>query len=144
MLANDTDPDAGDTLTVQSVDTTGTLGTVTITNAGADVSYDPNGQFEALNAGETDTDTFTYTVSDGNGGTDTATVTITITGVTDGGGNTPPTAVDDVDTVSEDGPAIGVDVLANDTDPDAGDTLTVDRGRHHRHPRAASPTTAPT
>jgi VCBS repeat-containing protein len=81
VLANDTDPDASDTLTVQSIDTTGTSGLVT--NNGTNVTYDPNGQFESLNDGETATDTFTYTISDGSGGTDTATVTVTITGVTD-------------------------------------------------------------
>ena len=119
VLANDTDPDASDVLTVQAVDTTGTLGTVT--NNGTDVTYDPNGQFDALEDGETDTDTFTYTVSDGNGGTDTATVTVTIVGST----NASPTAVDDTGNANEDGPAVIVDVLANDSDPDAGQTLVV-------------------
>jgi VCBS repeat-containing protein len=119
VLANDTDPDASDTLSVTAVDTTGTLGSVT--NNGTDVTYDPNGQFDALEDGETDTDTFTYTVSDGHGGTDTATVTVTINGST----NAPPTALDDVDNANEDGPAVTVNVLANDSDPDAGQTLVV-------------------
>ena len=52
-------------------------------NADGSMVYDPNGQFEYLDVGETDTDSFTYTVSDGNGGTDTATVTITISGSED-------------------------------------------------------------
>jgi uncharacterized delta-60 repeat protein len=43
-------------------------------------TYDPNGQFETLTAGETAIDTFTYMITDGVL-TDTATVTITITGV---------------------------------------------------------------
>ncbi|MEM7579640.1 MAG: cadherin-like domain-containing protein, partial [Cyanobacteria bacterium P01_A01_bin.80] len=42
--------------------------------------YNPNGQFESLNQGETATDTFTYTINDGNGLTDTATVSVTING----------------------------------------------------------------
>jgi VCBS repeat-containing protein len=118
VLSNDVDPDASDTLTVSGVDTTGTQGQVT--NNGTDVTYDPNGKFDALNDGETDTDTFTYTVSDGHGGTDTATVTITINGSTNGS----PTAVDDASGANENGPGVTVDVLANDTDPDT-DPLTV-------------------
>ena len=51
-------------------------------------------------------------------------MTITITGVND-----PPTAVDDANTTTEDAPvsAAAAGVLANDTDPDAGDTKTVVR-----------------
>ena len=40
-------------------------------------------------------------------------------------GNTPPTANDDVDTTDQDVP-VNIDVLANDTDPDVGDILSVD------------------
>ena len=85
VLTNDNDPE-GDTLSITSIDITGTLGTVT-NNGDGTFTYDPNGQFEALNVGDTATDSFTYTVSDGNGGTDTATVTITIDGAFD---NIPP------------------------------------------------------
>lgn len=83
VLANDTDADTTDTLTVTTIDTTGTNGTVTITNGGADITYDPGTAYDYLAAGDTATDTFTYTVSDGHGATDTATVTITINGVND-------------------------------------------------------------
>lgn len=76
VLANDSDPDA-DPLTLASLDTTGTSGTVTITSNQA--LYDPNGQFDSLAIGATDTDTFVYTVSDGQGGSDTASVVVTIT-----------------------------------------------------------------
>lgn len=81
VLFNDLDVDVTDILTVSSIDSTGALGLVT--NNGTNVTYDPNGQFEVLNDGETATDSFTYTISDGSGGIDTATVTVTITGVTD-------------------------------------------------------------
>jgi CSLREA domain-containing protein len=118
VLANDNDPDVGDTKTVTAVDTSGTLGTVT--NNGTDVTYDPNGTFEALGAGDTATDTFSYTMADAFGNTSGATVTVTINGTNDG-----PTANADAGTLSEDGPAVTVDVLANDTDPDTGDTKTV-------------------
>ena len=80
VLDGDTDVD-GDTLVVDSVDDTGTIGTVT--SNGTDVTYDPDDQFEPLAAGETATDTFSYVVSDGNGGSDTATVTVTIYGQND-------------------------------------------------------------
>ena len=45
-------------------------------------TYDPNGQFESLDDGETGIDKFNYTISDGNGETDKAIVTIFIDGKT--------------------------------------------------------------
>ena len=117
VLANDSDVDVNDTLSVASLDTTGTVGSVAIVNG--QVVYDPNGQFESLGAGESTTDSFSYTVSDGNGGTATATVTVTINGVNDG-----PTAADDTAGTSQDN-AVVIDVLANDSDPDANDVLSV-------------------
>ena len=104
IVGNDDDVD-GDTLHVLSIGTPPTQGSVTITNGGADVSYDPNQD-------ATGSDSFTYTVSDGNGGTDAATVSITITAVND-----PPIANDDSAMVMEDTPT-AIDVLGNDTDPD--------------------------
>jgi VCBS repeat-containing protein len=78
VLSNDTDPD-GDALRVASVDTTGTQGTVTITNGGADLRYDPAGQFTSLKADETATDTFSYKAGDGTSeSTLAATVTVTV------------------------------------------------------------------
>ncbi len=82
IAANFTDVDASDSHTF-SVDTTGTLGSVT-DNGDGTFGYDPAGAFESLAAGETATDSFTYTVDDGNGGTATETVTITINGSNDG------------------------------------------------------------
>ena len=110
VLANDTDADTGDTLTVQSV-TNPANGTVA-DNGDGTVTYTPAANFHG-------TDTFTYTVSDGNGGTDTATVSITVNPVNDA-----PVAVDDTASTNED-TAVVIDVLANDTDADTGDTLTV-------------------
>src|SRR4029077_8160335 len=75
---------------------------------------------QSLGVGQTATDTFTYTMEDGSGATSTATVTVTVVGANDG-----PTAVADKATVQEDGPAVTIDVLANDTDPDNGDSKTV-------------------
>lgn len=77
VLANDSDLD-GDPLTLTALDTVGTTGTVTI--VGSQAVYDPNGQFDSLEGGQSATDTFSYTVSDGED-TDTASVTVTVQGV---------------------------------------------------------------
>jgi len=122
VLANDTDVDAGDVLSVSNLDTTGTVGLVT-DNGDGTFSYNPNGQFESLAAGETATDSFSYTVSDGNGGTDTATVSVTINGVNDA-----PVAMDDSGIgfiTDEDSSFTTANVLANDTDVDTSDVLSV-------------------
>ena len=81
VLINDLDPDAYDLLLVTAVDTSGTVGAVIGWGPRGTFTYDPNGKFEYLQAGESATDSFTYTVSDASGDTDTATVTITIRGV---------------------------------------------------------------
>ncbi|MCP4022076.1 MAG: tandem-95 repeat protein, partial [Desulfobacteraceae bacterium] len=119
-LTNDTDPDTTDTYSVDSIDTTGTKGSVT-DNGDGTLDYDPNGQFNYLESGQSATDTFTYTVSDGNGGTDTATITITVTG-----GNDDPTAIDDNFSTDANTAFTTGDVLLNDTDADPSDTLSVD------------------
>ena len=79
VLANDLDVD-GDTLTATNLDTSSTLGLVTL-NADGSFTYDPNGQFNFLLPGQIATDTFSYTANDGTGDSNVATVTITIIGV---------------------------------------------------------------
>jgi VCBS repeat-containing protein len=95
LLTNDTDANPGATLSVATVqDANGNnvpLGTATMlpsgalltVNANGTFTYDPNGEFNSLAAGQTATDTFTYTLSDSVGETslNSAKVTITITGV---------------------------------------------------------------
>lgn len=83
VLGNDTDPDGPPPLTIASVNTAGTLGRVT--NNGTSVAYDPNGQFETLNVGDTATDSFGYTACDSFAppACSTATVTVTIDGAND-------------------------------------------------------------
>ena len=66
-LDNDSDPD-GDTLSIESVDTSSLLGTLTVNSDGS-MHYQAPPMYHG-------TDSFTYTISDGNGGTDTATVGI--------------------------------------------------------------------
>jgi hypothetical protein len=119
VLNNDSDPDVGDTITVTALDTSGTVGDVNAWDPDGSLTYDPNGQFEYLQTGDSAIDSFTYTVSDDNGGTDTATVIITINGVND-----PPVAVND-SAVTDEGTPVIIDVLNNDSDVD-GDTPTVD------------------
>ncbi len=82
VLANDTDPNPLDTLSVSGIDTTLTQGTV-VDNGDGTFDYDPNGQFDSLNTGEQAFDTFTYTLQDDDGGTNVATVTVTINGAND-------------------------------------------------------------
>lgn len=110
VLANDTDAD-GNTLTLVSA-TQGANGATAL--SGNDVLYTPNSAY--LGA-----DTFTYVVSDGQGGTATGTVTLA---VLPAGTNVAPVAVDDTVSVKLDTPKT-IAVLANDTDANSGDTLTV-------------------
>ena len=89
------------------------------------VTFDPNGEFEALAAGETDTTTLSYQISDGEGGFDTATITVTI-----GGDNDAPSVDNnpgnqtgaDADTIP--GTSAPIDVPAIFGDADATDSLT--------------------
>ncbi len=129
LLANDTDPDTGDTLRLTAVNGQATFVGQTITlasgarllvNADGSYSYDPNGRYAALAAGQTATDSFTYTVTDSQGATSRATVTLTVTGANDA-----PVAQADTANAAANGrltltPAA---LLANDTDLDSGDTL---------------------
>ena len=71
VRANDSDPD-GDVLTVTAV-TQPTSGRVTITGAGATVTYTP-----VAGASSAAPQTFSYTTSDGRGGTAPASVTATV------------------------------------------------------------------
>ena len=134
VLANDTDPE-DDVLIITAVDGDTNVGQaitlasdalVQLNPDGRTFNYDPNGQFEDLQVGESRDDTFTYTISDGDL-TDMATVTIKVTGVND-----IPDAVDDQDgatgpfvfTTDEDSPFKTGSVLVNDTDPE-DDPLSV-------------------
>src|SRR4051812_13522324 len=81
VLANDTVPGPGNkNLTVTGLDTSGTVGTVTVNSASTSVNYDPAGHFNDLTAGQHATDTFRYRATDGPHTSSPATVTLTITG----------------------------------------------------------------
>jgi len=113
VLADDSDPDAGDILSVTSTPVSGPANGSLTLNANGTFSYTHNG-------GETTSDSFTYQVCD-NGNPSlcaTATVSIVITPANDG-----PTANADSLTVGEGGTQTVLDstatsVRANDTDPD--------------------------
>uniref|UniRef100_UPI0030C6A83F Ig-like domain-containing protein n=1 Tax=Aurantiacibacter hainanensis TaxID=3076114 RepID=UPI0030C6A83F len=106
-----TDVDTSDTHT-WVLNTSGTAGSV-INNADGTYSYDSNGAFEYLAAGETATDTFQYGVTDSSGATSFATATVTVTGQNDD-----PVAEDDE--IANDGLAgvklTGASVLVFDND----------------------------
>lgn len=118
LLANDSDPDASDRLTLSGVSGGGTLGRVTLNSDGT-ITYDTDGSFEALAAGETATDQFTYTITDGHGDSATATVTVTIAG-----DNDQPEAKADTARTNED-TVLRITPLANDSDVDTSDRLRV-------------------
>ncbi len=70
VLANDSDPDPGQTLSVSSIPSGPSNGAVVV-NADNTITYTPASAF-------TGADAFTYAVSDGAGGTDTASVAVTV------------------------------------------------------------------
>jgi VCBS repeat-containing protein len=109
LLANDSDLDTSDTLTISAVDTTNTQGTVQINSDGT-VTYTPATAFQSLSVGESITDQFTYTLDDGNNHTATAIVSVTVNGIND-----IPIANNDTATTDED-TATTIAVLDNDSD----------------------------
>ena len=120
LIANDWDFE-GDTLTVTQIDTTGTSGTVLLTDpANGIVTYDPAGQFESLALNDTAEDTFTYTLSDGTT-TVEQTVTITLTGANDA----PVVSAALSGGAGEDDAGFNVDLLAGASDVDDGAVLSI-------------------
>jgi VCBS repeat-containing protein len=90
LLANDTDVDNGDTLSVSGVFGSSAHGAkVTLNNDVITYNATYSAWAQSLAAGQTAQDTFTYTINDGHGGTSTATVTLTVNGLNDA-----PTGVD--------------------------------------------------
>ena len=105
---------------IRSVDGTGILGEATRTNDS--IKYDPQGQFDYLNDGESATETFTYKISDDifPGVFSQASITITINGVNDG-----PRLVDDEVDVTVPN-SVTFNPLDNDNDVDMGDSIELD------------------
>ncbi|XQF90962.1 Ig-like domain-containing protein [Pseudoalteromonas espejiana] len=107
VLSNDTDIE-NDALSISSVNAI--TGSVTV--SGSNIVYTPEADFNGQA-------TVGYTLSDG---TDTAggVLTITVTPVNDA-----PVAASDTATINEDAPETTIDVITNDTDADATDTLSI-------------------
>ena len=119
VLGNDSDPDAGQTISVVDY-TQPANGSVTL-NPNGSFTYTPDPDFNGP-------DSFTYKISDGAGPTGTATVNITVTAVNDA-----PVAGDDEYTVAEDSGQTGhFGLMTNDTDADiatnADELVTVGTG----------------
>ena len=128
VLANDVDPDVGDSLHVanSSVGTWhGSYGDLSLAANGS-YAYTLNSSaanVQALGRNAVVTDSFAYTAQDdGNNPLQAVSaLTVTITGTNDG-----PQAAVDTAGVKEDGSVTAAgNVLANDTDVDVGDTLAV-------------------
>lgn len=113
-LGNDSDADVatnGDHLVITEV--TGAVhGGVELAADGLSLTYTPAANWSGSEVLE-------YTISDDGHATDTANITITVQAVNDG-----PTANADTISTNED-IAVQIDVLANDTDVDTADTLTI-------------------
>ena len=110
VLANDTPAATGDTLTI--IDVKAPNGTATISNNSTRISYAPK-------ANANGTELVVYTARSTNGGVATGTVSFTITAVNDA----PDAVNDDVQVLSQ--PNQTINVLANDTNVDTGETLTI-------------------
>ena len=110
VLANDLPAETGNTLSIASAKANN--GTVNTNTAKDRILYKPNANFVG-------TDLIVYTVRSSNGGTADATATITVTSVNDA-----PNAVADTLTVTT-AANQSVNVLANDTNVDANETLTI-------------------
>ncbi|WP_191058238.1 Ig-like domain-containing protein [Geminicoccus harenae] len=82
LLANDSDPDRNDPISLVSVDPVSQKGaTVAIDPSTGQIHYLANGSaFDRLAPGETVTDHFTYTIRDGSNARSTATVYVKVTG----------------------------------------------------------------
>jgi hypothetical protein len=113
VLENDTDADhATGSLTITGL-TNGLLGTLSL--SGVNVVFSPTPTLCG-------TGNFSYQVADGSGATSniaTGTVTINCS-------NSAPTANNDSAIVTEDSTNNTINLIANDTDPDLGDTSSID------------------
>ncbi len=121
LLTNVTDVDTEDTLSVDAatIVTTGDL--AGITRNGNTLSISP-AAYNALAATDTETVTYNYDVIDGEGGRVAHSATITINGANDAPEADAAVSV----TVTEDDASTNVDLLDGASDPDNGDSVSVD------------------
>jgi VCBS repeat-containing protein len=129
LLANDTDPDTGDVLSIAGFDSITALGNAVSMDAAGNLVFDPStssgqgigNRYQYLAQGQIATDTFNYSITDTAGATSTAQVNMTIAGLNDA-----PVAAADAAYVREDLNITATgNVLGNDTDIDQGTILSV-------------------
>lgn len=119
---NDFDPDAEDSISLEAFDETGAAGGVLLGNEGGGLTFNPNGDFDDLGAGETRETTFSYTISDEAGAEGTGTITVTVTGLNDA----PTDGFLSAGDLTEDETLTGNLILDSGvTDIDATDVLTI-------------------
>ena len=115
FVVGDTEYDPGDSVVMPS-------GITLSVASNGDVTYDPDGQFDDYNEGDTlpSPDKFTYVIEDTEGYTNSAKATLDIHGVADS-----PVAEDNIYTTDENTAQL-MSVLENDSDPDTDqDKLTI-------------------
>ncbi|OGS74653.1 MAG: hypothetical protein A2063_10315 [Gallionellales bacterium GWA2_60_142] len=121
LLANDTDPDVGDTLALTGFDATTALGNTVTQDASGSLSLDIGNDCQSLGTGQTATDSFGYTISDNTGATASSVVEVTIVGANDA----PVLATLIAAQQANEDAAFNFAIPANTfTDIDNGDTLT--------------------
>ncbi|MBV9836448.1 MAG: tandem-95 repeat protein, partial [Alphaproteobacteria bacterium] len=116
VLANDTDPDAGDSRTLIAVSPADKGSLIVLDNH---LVFAPGMDFLHLAQGASEVVTATYTMQDGFGAPSSSSVEITVVGAND-----VPTAIPDI---ASGGPTdiLTIDVLANDLDADDGHVLSL-------------------
>ena len=119
VLANDTDVDAHDALTVTGASVASGGGSVSIVDN--KLVYDPGTAYNSLPAGQSATVMINYTISDGHGGTASSTATVTITGTNDAASITGNAAGD----VLEDGDVLTTGGTLIVSDVDTGEAVLV-------------------
>lgn len=117
VLSNDSDVE-GDELTLAATDVAGSGGGRFVVDGSMNLTFDPNGEFEDLQVGETRETSFTYAISDGHGGSAQAVVTVIVNGANDA-----PVAQDDHFDVDNQAASSLGSLLLNDGDVD-GDELS--------------------
>lgn len=113
VLQNDTTNDPNETLSISGVGTSLQGSTFSVSQDGLTVRYQPAANFSG-------TEILTYTLRDSGGAEANGLVTFTVNAVND-----PPTAVDDTATAIAGDGSTTIDVLSNDTNVDANETLQI-------------------
>lgn len=113
VLAGDSDPDEGDTLSVTSCSG---ASNGSVSQNGNNCDFTPAQDFSGQAS-------FNYAISDGNGGSNSASVTVTVNAVNDD-----PTAVSDNYAIEEDSGLALLDVTDNDTDVEGDSIILVGVG----------------